>query len=379
MELTEPALAWAERNLAGTGVDLRQGDIANAFDDLLGKADVVLANPPYIPLEAWESVAPEARDHDPQLALFSGDDGLDAMRVLDGAPGGCCDPGAWWAPSTPTSRGSPRRRSSRPPAAGSRSATTRPRPGARASRHCATGTMSGVTVQRPDPRTSGRRPSRRLAARYSGHWSSSHRHGLRHRRRRVRPGGRRTLLDAKGRGREMPPPVLVTARPPSTPSPPRARLRARPGRRLLARPADAGVPPAAVLQWDLGDTRGTVAVRMPDHEVALEVLERTGPLAVSSANRPGGRPPSTPTTPRRCWATRSQSSSTTARRPAGEASTIVDVTGTAGRECCARRAALERAQRRARGARADEDDGRGSGWCASTSSSSWSPHRSPTC
>ena len=44
------------------------------------------------------------------------------------------------------------------------------------------------------------------------------------------------------------------------------------------------------LQWDLGDTRGTVAVRMPDHEVALEILERTGPLAVSSANLTG-RPP----------------------------------------------------------------------------------------
>jgi tRNA threonylcarbamoyl adenosine modification protein (Sua5/YciO/YrdC/YwlC family) len=41
------------------------------------------------------------------------------------------------------------------------------------------------------------------------------------------------------------------------------------------------------LQWDLGETRGTVAVRMPDHDVALAVLERTGPLAVSSANTTG--------------------------------------------------------------------------------------------
>jgi tRNA threonylcarbamoyl adenosine modification protein (Sua5/YciO/YrdC/YwlC family) len=41
------------------------------------------------------------------------------------------------------------------------------------------------------------------------------------------------------------------------------------------------------LQWDLGDTRGTVAVRMPKHELALELLARTGPLAVSSANRSG--------------------------------------------------------------------------------------------
>ena len=43
---------------------------------------MVVCNPPYVPLEAWESVAPEARDHDPHLALFSGDDGLDAIRVL---------------------------------------------------------------------------------------------------------------------------------------------------------------------------------------------------------------------------------------------------------------------------------------------------------
>ncbi len=41
------------------------------------------------------------------------------------------------------------------------------------------------------------------------------------------------------------------------------------------------------LQWDLGETRGTVAVRMPDHDVAIELLSRTGPMAVSSANRTG--------------------------------------------------------------------------------------------
>ncbi|QIK77375.1 peptide chain release factor N(5)-glutamine methyltransferase [Nocardioides piscis] len=82
VELDVDAHTWAERNLAGTGVDLRQGDMADAFDDLLGTVDVVVCNPPYIPLEAWESVAVEARDHDPHLALFSGDDGLDAMRVL---------------------------------------------------------------------------------------------------------------------------------------------------------------------------------------------------------------------------------------------------------------------------------------------------------
>ncbi|MBC7632474.1 peptide chain release factor N(5)-glutamine methyltransferase [Aeromicrobium sp.] len=83
VELDEPAFEWAQRNLVGTGVDLRLGDMADAFTDLDGTVDVVVANPPYIPLDAWESVAPEVRDHDPSLALWSGDDGLDAMRVVE--------------------------------------------------------------------------------------------------------------------------------------------------------------------------------------------------------------------------------------------------------------------------------------------------------
>lgn len=83
VELDPAAVPWAARNLRGRGVDLVEGDFATAFDDLLGSVDVVVCNPPYIPLDAWESVAPEARDHDPHLALFSGPDGLDAIRVLE--------------------------------------------------------------------------------------------------------------------------------------------------------------------------------------------------------------------------------------------------------------------------------------------------------
>lgn len=82
VELSEDAHAWAARNLAGTGVELRQGDMATAFEELAGTVDVVVTNPPYVPWESWESVAVEARDHDPHLALFSGDDGLDAIRVV---------------------------------------------------------------------------------------------------------------------------------------------------------------------------------------------------------------------------------------------------------------------------------------------------------
>ena len=83
VELSEDALTWAARNLSGSGVDLRHGDMADAFVDLDGAVDVVLCNPPYIPLDAYESVAAEAREHAPERALFSGDDGLDAIRVLE--------------------------------------------------------------------------------------------------------------------------------------------------------------------------------------------------------------------------------------------------------------------------------------------------------
>ena len=83
VELDEQAVAWAERNLAASGVDLRAGDMADAFPELDGAVDVVVSNPPYIPLEAYESVTPEVRDHDPALALWSGEDGLDAMRVVE--------------------------------------------------------------------------------------------------------------------------------------------------------------------------------------------------------------------------------------------------------------------------------------------------------
>jgi len=83
VELDESAHGWATRNLAGTGVDLREGDLGEAFDDLAGAVDVVVSNPPYIPHEAWESVEVEVRDHDPQLALYATGDGLDTIRVVE--------------------------------------------------------------------------------------------------------------------------------------------------------------------------------------------------------------------------------------------------------------------------------------------------------
>ncbi|MDQ1621519.1 MAG: L-threonylcarbamoyladenylate synthase [Actinomycetota bacterium] len=103
-----------------------------------------------------------------------------------------------------------------------------------------------------------------------------------------------SLLEAKGRGRDLPVPVLVgtiqTLDGIATGLSDVARALVEgfwPGGLTLV----ARVQPS--LQWDLGETGGTVAVRMPLHPVAIELLKSTGPMAVSSANRSGQRPATT--------------------------------------------------------------------------------------
>ena len=83
VELDDRAYAYAQRNLDGSRVDLRRGDISTAFADLDETVDIVVANPPYIPLAAFESVEQEVRDHDPSLALWAGEDGLDAIATVE--------------------------------------------------------------------------------------------------------------------------------------------------------------------------------------------------------------------------------------------------------------------------------------------------------
>ena len=99
------------------------------------------------------------------------------------------------------------------------------------------------------------------------------------------------LLSAKGRGRDMPVPVLVGSWHTieglalMVPQATRDLIRAFwPGALSLV------VRQAPSLQWDLGDARGTVMLRMPLHPVAIELLREVGPMAVSSANI-SGRPP----------------------------------------------------------------------------------------
>ena len=102
------------------------------------------------------------------------------------------------------------------------------------------------------------------------------------------------LLAAKGRGRHMPPPVLVGTVRAATALVEDLSSFGKdlidefwPGGLTLVMRANRN------LIWDLGDTKGTVAVRMPLHELALELLKETGPLAVSSANRSGAPPATT--------------------------------------------------------------------------------------
>jgi release factor glutamine methyltransferase len=65
-------------------VNLHEGDIADALPQLDGRVDVVVANPPYIPVAEYESVDVEARTHDPAIALWAGSDGLEMIRVVEG-------------------------------------------------------------------------------------------------------------------------------------------------------------------------------------------------------------------------------------------------------------------------------------------------------
>lgn len=107
------------------------------------------------------------------------------------------------------------------------------------------------------------------------------------------PSGVNALLAAKGRGRDMPVPVLIG----SWQTLDGLAHSVGPTARALVEafwpgPLSLVLRQHPSLSWDLGETRGTVLVRMPMHPLALDVLTRTGPLAVSSANR-SGQPPAT--------------------------------------------------------------------------------------
>ncbi|MDX3131161.1 L-threonylcarbamoyladenylate synthase [Streptomyces sp. NPDC001868] len=136
------------------------------------------------------------------------------------------------------------------------------------------------------------------------------------------------LLEAKGRGRNMPTPVLIG-------SPNTLHGLVTDFSEMAWELVDAFWPGALTLvakhqpslQWDLGDTRGTVAVRMPLHPVAIELLTEVGPMAVSSANLTGHP------APENCDAAEAMLGDSVSvyldggPTPGNEPSSIVDVTG----------------------------------------------------
>lgn len=100
-----------------------------------------------------------------------------------------------------------------------------------------------------------------------------------------------SLLAAKGRGRHKPPPVLIN----DAMTMDALAVNVSQEARALAQefwpgPLTMIFQAQSSLMWDLGDTQGTVALRVPDNEIALDLLRLTGPLAVSSANRTGMDP-----------------------------------------------------------------------------------------
>lgn len=107
------------------------------------------------------------------------------------------------------------------------------------------------------------------------------------------PAAVQKLIEAKGRTRQSPPPVLIPGIPTLD-----ALAETVPDevRTLVAKywpgPLTVILPAQSSLVWDLGETKGTVALRMPAGRIALELLSETGPLAVSSANLTG-KPPAT--------------------------------------------------------------------------------------
>ena len=84
VEREPEAFGWLQRNRpeGNPRVHLHLADAADALPELDGTVDVVASNPPYVAEHERAQVDPEVRDHDPEVALFAGDDGLDVIRMV---------------------------------------------------------------------------------------------------------------------------------------------------------------------------------------------------------------------------------------------------------------------------------------------------------
>ena len=88
VDFSEEALALASENLRLNGAEDRVSLIpSNWFASVIGRFDLIVANPPYLGREEWSTCDPEIREFEPSCALISGEDGLDdAISILKGAP-----------------------------------------------------------------------------------------------------------------------------------------------------------------------------------------------------------------------------------------------------------------------------------------------------
>ena len=350
----------------GLGVDLQPRRCRRRrFHELDGTVDVVVSNPPYIP-DGAVIRDPEVLAHDPALALWGGaTTGSTSCAASSAARGrGCCGPAAVLVVE----------HADLPGRGGRRAAARRTGAFADVTDHQDLAGRDRFTTGRRDARGShvvsrffdcavaaerDARARRRLARRSAAASSSCSppTRSTASAATRSPSAGVDALLAAKGRGRDMPVPVLVGS--------PRTLDGLAADLPQQARDLVEAFWPGALtvvcrqapsLPWDLGDTGGTVAVRMPLHPVAIELLREPGRWRLSRRTTPASRLP--PPLDEAVGAARRRGRRLPRRRPVRLGRSrrrIVDVTGPVPCSCAPASLDADTIRRGRAGARGPDD------------------------
>lgn len=289
VEISSEAVSYLDKNLADTSVEIVECDLSELpglRPDLAGNCDLVISNPPYIPLSDIDSLPADVKA-DPEIALFSGEDGLDAIRALIPVAACLLKEGG----KLVLEHGDEQREAVIELASAQkrfrevvdhRDLNHRPR-FLTACRVRVENVKYDLAQQREKALAAAANaisqgrcvvlPTDTVYGIGADAFSAS---------------AVQSLLNAKHRSRDMPPPVLISA--PQALSTLVSEIPA--AAENLIRHYWPGaltviLPVSADLRMDLGHTNGTIAVRVPDNADARELLELTGPLAVSSANISG--------------------------------------------------------------------------------------------